>query len=108
MRRTRKYNYSDTEEISSKKLFYLLVIILGLCIFIITFVASDYSIVQVIKLNKMKKELYSEINQLKMQQDSLKAERLRLERDLEYIEKIARERYRMVKKGERVFKVIEK
>ncbi|HIN96640.1 MAG TPA: septum formation initiator family protein, partial [Candidatus Marinimicrobia bacterium] len=28
--------------------------------------------------------------------------------DMEYIERIARERYRMVKKGEKVFKVIPK
>ena len=35
-------------------------------------------------------------------------EKTRLESDLQYIEKLAREKYRMAKKGEKVFRVIEK
>jgi len=38
----------------------------------------------------------------------MQAERNRLETDMEYIEKLARERYRMAKKGEKVFRVIER
>jgi len=38
----------------------------------------------------------------------LEEETSRLEQDMEYIERLARERYRMAKKGEKVFKVIRK
>ena len=36
------------------------------------------------------------------------AEKNRLENDLDYIEKLARERFKMAKTGEKVFKVIPK
>ncbi len=38
----------------------------------------------------------------------LENEKTRLETDLDYIERLAREKYRMAKKGEKVFKVIPK
>jgi cell division protein FtsB len=38
----------------------------------------------------------------------LEEEKTKLSYDLKYIEQLARERYRMAKKGEKVFKVIEK
>ena len=48
------------------------------------------------------------INGLQTEKDSLIATNEKLQHDIEYIEKIARERYRMVKKGEKVFRVIKK
>jgi Septum formation initiator. len=38
----------------------------------------------------------------------LKEEKNKLNSDAKYIEQLARERFRMAKKGEKVFKVIEK
>jgi cell division protein FtsB len=38
----------------------------------------------------------------------LEEEKTKLNNDPKYIEQLARERYRMAKKGEKVFKVIEK
>ena len=38
----------------------------------------------------------------------LEDEKTRLKTDFKYIEEMAREKYRMAKKGEKVFKVIEK
>ena len=38
----------------------------------------------------------------------LTSEKTRLENDLQYIEKLAREKYRMAKPGEKVFKVMNK
>ncbi|MBO8150900.1 MAG: hypothetical protein DRP91_00070 [Candidatus Neomarinimicrobiota bacterium] len=93
---------------NTKKLAYLLGVILAICVLAVSFFAGDYGITQVIKLKRLRSQLSSEIEELRRKQDSLKAERLRLERDLRYIEKIAREKYRMAKEGERVFKVIEK
>jgi len=48
------------------------------------------------------------ITQLRENRKTLEEETSRLEQDLEYIERLARERYRMAKKGEKVFKVIKK
>lgn len=96
---------SDT---NTRKLVYLLGVVLAVCVLAVSFFAGDYGITQIIKLRRLRGQLSFEIEELRREQDSLKAERLRLERDLGYIEKIAREKYRMAKEGERVFKVIEK
>ena len=41
-----------------------------------------------------------------LNREELVLEKHRLENDLDYIEKLAREKYRMAKPGEKVFKVI--
>ena len=48
------------------------------------------------------------ITELRKERGKLEEEKFRLATDMEYIERIARERYRMVKKGEKVFRVIPK
>ncbi len=48
------------------------------------------------------------ITELRKERGKLEEEKFRLTTDMEYIERIARERYRMVKKGEKVFRVIPK
>ena len=48
------------------------------------------------------------ITELRKERGKLEEENFRLKTDMEYIERIARERDRMVKKGEKVFKVIPK
>ena len=45
---------------------------------------------------------------LKSLDEKLILEKHRLENDLDYIEKLAREKYRMAKPGEKVFKVIDR
>ena len=52
------------------------------------------------------KKIIEEIK--KKEKEKLVSEKHRLENDIDYIEKLAREKYRMAKKGEKVFKVIEK
>tara|TARA_Y100000590_G_scaffold75685_3_gene83624 strand:+ start:57674 stop:57835 length:162 start_codon:yes stop_codon:yes gene_type:complete len=49
-----------------------------------------------------------DIDSLRSEQGRLTGEKDRLQNDLEYIEKLARERHRMAKPGEKVFKVLEK
>ena len=39
--------------------------------------------------------------------DDPKTEKIKIENDLSYIEKIAREKYKMVKPGEKIFKVVD-
>ena len=53
-----------------------------------------------------KKRIQSNISELRREREYLISEKNRLENDLKYIEKLAREKYRMAKPGERVYKVI--
>ena len=50
-------------------------------------------------------EIQNEINDLRNQITMLEKEEEKLKFDEKYIEKIAREKFKMVKPGERVFKV---
>ena len=45
------------------------------------------------------------VQQLEAQNDSLRAVLGKLETDLDYIEKVAREEYGMAKKGERIYRI---
>lgn len=102
--RKKKRNRVD----NTRHLFKILIFcVLGL-FFVVVFIIGDYGLYQVYLLNKQKKEITAHIDELNSVKDSLLAERVRLETDLEYIEKIAREKYRMAKRGEKVFRVIER
>jgi len=89
-------------------LYWILGLLCAVTLFIIVFVIGDYGLYQVHLLKKQKTQIENHLVDLKAEQDSLLAEKVRLESDLQYIEKLARERYRMAKKGEKVFRVIEK
>jgi cell division protein FtsB len=67
----------------------------------------DLGLIQLIELKKMKTSLNSNIQELLSQQISLNDEIHKLTYDTLYIEKIAREKFLMVKPGEKVFRVIE-
>ncbi len=54
----------------------------------------------------LRKSTLKRIEELKIEKQVLADEKQRLETDLKYIESIAREKYRMAKTGEKVFKVI--
>ena len=56
-------------------------------------------------LKKEKLEIQNEINDLRNQIAMLEKEEEKLKFDEKYIEKIAREKFKMVKPGERVFKI---
>jgi len=53
-------------------------------------------------------DIQAAITALREQKETLEAEKNKLTTDSKYIEQLARERFRMAKKGEKVFKVIEK
>ena len=90
------------------KLYWTLGILCAITLFIIIFVIGDYGLYQIYLLNKQKEQIENHLVELQYTQDSLLIEKTRLESDLQYIEKLAREKYRMAKKGEKVFRVIEK
>lgn len=91
-----------------RRLYYILGTLAFIVAFTIFFVIGDYGLYQIYLLHKQKQALENSLVELKSEQDSLAQEKARLENDLAYIEKLARERYRMAKKGEKVFRVVEK
>ena len=80
----------------------MVTIIVG-CISLLLF--SDRGLINLWSLKKEKLEIQNEINDLRNQIDLLEKEEEKLKFDEKYIEKIAREKFKMVKPGERVFKV---
>ena len=73
------------------------------CILLLLF--SDRGFVTLWNLKKEKIQIQEDINSLRQQIASLEKEAEKLEFDEKYIEKIAREKFRMSKPGEKVFKV---
>ena len=83
----------------------LMVLIVAGCVPLIFF--SDRGLINLWSLKNEKLEIQNEINSLRSQIAMLEKEEERLKFDEKYIEKIAREKFKMVKPGERVFKVAE-
>ena len=81
----------------------LLVVILIGCVSLLFF--SDRGLISLWQLKKEKSDIQQEINSLREEIASLKRESEKLEFDQDYIEKIAREKLKMSKTGEKVFKV---
>ena len=73
---------------------------------VIIFIFGDHGVYQLMRLKQERKETQAMITKLREQRKQLEDEKYKLETDLDYIEKLAREKYRMAKKGEKVFKVI--
>ena len=80
----------------------------GLTALLITFFFGDHGLYHLYTLRAERKKIQKEINFLRNQRTILEDEKVRLKTDYKYIEEMAREKYRMAKKGEKVFKVIEK
>ncbi len=77
-------------------------------ILIFIFIFGDHGLFQLYTLKKEKKEIQKKIELFREERELLIEEKNRLENDLKYIEKLAREKYKMAKPGEKVFKVIDK
>ena len=80
----------------------MVAIVLG-CVSLLLF--SDRGLINLWSLKKEKLEIQNEINNLRNQIALLEKEEEKLKFDEKYIEKIAREKFKMVKPGERVFKI---
>ena len=72
----------------------------------IVFLFGDHGLYQLYKIKSQRKATQKRIKELKTEITLLENEKNRLQTDLDYIERLAREKYRMAKKGEKVFKVI--
>jgi cell division protein FtsB len=69
---------------------------------------GNYGIVQRVKLQRQKTELEAKIQQAEVETKQLQAESKALDSDKKAIEKVAREKYGMLREGETVYKVRKK
>ena len=84
------------------------VLVLFLATLMIIFIFGDHGLLQLYKLKRERSKIQNHISELRKNREGLIKEKARLENDLKYIEKLAREKYRMAKPGEKVFKVMQK
>lgn len=97
---------ADKESVKKKRRRVVMWTVIGLAA--LTLITGNYGFYQIYKINREKRELEAEIARLKQEQEELIRDRERLKNDLIYIEKIAREKYSMVREGEQVYQVIPK
>ncbi len=99
---TQKKKPSKTNlRINSRHL--IIIGVLALALFL--FVFADRGTWKLYQDYKERDALRQEIEMLKKKRDRLREEKDKLEHDMQYIEKIAREKYHMRKKDEKVYKV---
>ena len=98
--------YSNQKLAQTQKRFINGVILLICATFTAIFLFGDHGLFQLYKLKVEKKKVQNNISELRKEREHLISEKNKLENDLKYIEKLAREKYRMAKPGERVYKVI--
>ena len=106
MKRSSKNNSGKNQFVDSQKRIVRGVLLLIFSTLIIVFIFGDHGILQLYKLKKERENIQKHIVELRKNRELLTAEKNRLENDLNYIEQLAREKYRMAKPGEKVFKVI--
>ncbi len=70
------------------------------------FVLRDEGVYSLLQLKQEIRDMEAHIARLEMEKTELESERDRLLNDPDYLERIARERFRMAKPGEKVFHVI--
>tara|TARA_Y100000768_G_C23809892_1_gene601261 strand:- start:16 stop:345 length:330 start_codon:yes stop_codon:yes gene_type:complete len=74
---------------------------------IIIFIFGDHGLIKLYKIKAKRKKVQNHITQLREEREKKINEKNKIENDLNYIERIAREKYKMVKPGEKIFKVVE-
>lgn len=84
------------------------ILLLVFSFMVVIFFIGDHGVYQFYRIKKLRNDTNTKIEQLRSDKQELADEKHRLETDLNYIESIAREKYRMAKSGEKVFKVIPK
>tara|TARA_B100001750_G_scaffold101330_1_gene80094 strand:+ start:317 stop:640 length:324 start_codon:yes stop_codon:yes gene_type:complete len=84
------------------------ILTIGALTLLIIFLFGNHGLYQLYILKKERSNIQEKINLLREEKIALEDEKTKLQTDYKHIEELAREKYRMSKKGERVFKVIEK
>ena len=101
---TNNYLRKKKKNVFYKRILISMFFLLG----IILFVFNDMGLIKYFQLKKQNQKLIEDINIVRNERKELSKKIGKLESDLEYIEKIAREEFRMAKEGEKVFRVIHK
>ena len=71
---------------------------------VLVFIFGDHGLLQLYKLKKEKTK-FKTTYLISEEKEKLVSEKHRLENDIDYIEKLAREKYRMAKPGEKCLKL---
>jgi len=108
MKRAAKPRVLSQKVVETQKKFIRGILFLIALTLSIVFIFGDHGLLQLYKLKQERAEIQNHISKLRQNREVLISEKNRLENDLNYIEKLARERYRMAKPGEQVFKVVPK
>ena len=108
MKMRNKYKHAKQRLAETQKQFVKGVLILLLGTLVVIFIFGDHGLFQLYKLKKERVEIQEYILKLRKERENLIVEKNLLENNLDYIERLAREKYRMAKPGEKVFKVIPK
>ena len=80
---------------------------IGVVIAALTFIiVNRQGLIKLRRLQRDQQTLAAKLIHLRSETDRLQITRAQLEVDLVYIEQLAREKYRMVRKGEKIFRVV--
>ena len=84
-------------------------LVLLICLsLIIVFIFGDHGLLKLYKIKSQRKTIQTHIAQLRDEREKAEEKKNKIENDIDYIEKMAREKYKMVKPGEKIFKVVPK
>jgi len=95
------------QQIARKKRIKQFAFLAILILVAIVFITGSRGTLQLYKFSKQEKDLKHEIEALDDEKSKLEKIKSSLETDPEYIEKIAREKYKMKKKEEKVYEIVE-
>ena len=99
---------TSSSKIQLQKQIIRRILVIGALALVIIFLFGNHGLYQLYTLKKEREKIQQNINMLREEKMVLEDEKTKLQTDYKHIEELAREKYRMSKKGERVFKVIEK
>ena len=105
-KKTFKQNRPGSLSIFQKQFFKGLVFLICFSLIII-FIFGDHGLLKLYKIKNERQLIQKKIASLREERKKLKTEKIKIENDLNYIEKIAREKYKMVKPGEKIIKVVD-
>ena len=97
----------QTNRLDLQKRIIRSILLIGALSLLIIFFFGDHGVYQLYTLKKERAQIQNQIDNLRKEKIELENEKIKLQTDYKYIEELAREKYRMAKKGEKVFKVID-
>jgi len=106
--RQKRSRYSNKQASEAQKKLFRWILFFITSILIVIFFFGDHGVYQLYRLKTERKATQLLIAELRKERQVLEAEKTRLKTDMDYLEHLAREKYRMAKPGEKVFKVFEK